>query len=164
MSSLVSTGNCNWVTTADWCVHTADATVASQLDSFVASASAVCIASNCVRKFNIAVTKPNIHMHNLLEVVMSEIEPAMRLIYLYRYRDRDSQDGGDRRSWSPMTSSWSPMTSSTSQRRGSFLYRATSTTAVCHGSESPTSLSGLSRNSSFTGAADSASPLQLSQQ
>jgi len=30
----------NWVTTADWCVHTADTT---QLDSFVASASAVCI-------------------------------------------------------------------------------------------------------------------------
>ena len=29
----------NWVTTADGCVHTADAT---QLDSFVASASAVC--------------------------------------------------------------------------------------------------------------------------
>jgi len=40
MSSLVSTGNLNWVTTADGCVHTADAT---QLDSFVASASAVCI-------------------------------------------------------------------------------------------------------------------------
>jgi len=30
----------NWVTTADGCVHTADAT---QLDSCVASASAVCI-------------------------------------------------------------------------------------------------------------------------
>jgi len=30
----------NWVTTDDWCVHTADAT---QLDSWVASASAVCI-------------------------------------------------------------------------------------------------------------------------
>ena len=30
----------NWVTTADGCVHTADVT---QLDSFVASASAVCI-------------------------------------------------------------------------------------------------------------------------
>jgi len=30
----------NWITTADGCVHTADTT---QLDSFVASASAVCI-------------------------------------------------------------------------------------------------------------------------
>ena len=30
----------NWVTTADGCVHTADAT---RLDSFVLSASAVCI-------------------------------------------------------------------------------------------------------------------------
>jgi len=30
----------NWVTTDDWCIHTADAT---QLDSWVASASAVCI-------------------------------------------------------------------------------------------------------------------------
>jgi len=30
----------NWVTTDDWCVHTADTT---QLDSWVASASAVCI-------------------------------------------------------------------------------------------------------------------------
>jgi len=30
----------NWVTTADGCVHTADAT---RLDSFVSSASAVCI-------------------------------------------------------------------------------------------------------------------------
>jgi len=26
MSSLVSTGNCNWVTTADGCVHTDDTT------------------------------------------------------------------------------------------------------------------------------------------
>jgi len=41
--SVVSTGNCIWVTTADGCVHTADAT---QLDSFVASASAVCIGHN----------------------------------------------------------------------------------------------------------------------
>jgi len=35
----------NWVTTADWCVHTADAT---QLDSCVASA--VCIARNASRQ------------------------------------------------------------------------------------------------------------------
>ena len=40
MSSLVSSGNCKWVTTADGCVHTADST---RLDSFVPSASAVCI-------------------------------------------------------------------------------------------------------------------------
>jgi len=73
---------------------------------------------------------------------------------VYRCRDGDFQDGGDRKSWSLMTSS---------QRRGSFLYRATSTSAVCHGSESPTSLSALSRNSSFTGASDATS-LQLSQQ
>jgi len=33
----------NWVTTADECVHTADAT---QLDNWVASASAVCIGLN----------------------------------------------------------------------------------------------------------------------
>jgi len=33
----------NWVTTADGCLHTADTT---QLDSFVASASAVCIGHN----------------------------------------------------------------------------------------------------------------------
>ena len=32
--SVVSTGNCKWVTTADGCVHTGDTT---QLDSFVAS-------------------------------------------------------------------------------------------------------------------------------
>ena len=44
MSSLVTELSAweivNWVTTADGCVHTADMT---QLDSFVASASAVCI-------------------------------------------------------------------------------------------------------------------------
>jgi len=33
----------NWVTTADGCVHTADAT---RLDSFVSSSSAVCIGLN----------------------------------------------------------------------------------------------------------------------
>jgi len=76
-----------------------------------------------------------------------------------RCREIDIQDGGDRKSWPPMTSS--------AQRRGSFLYRVqtTSTSSVCHGTESPTSLSGLSRNSSFTGFTDSLSPsLQLSQQ
>jgi len=34
-----------WVTTDDWCVHTADAT---QLDSWVASATAVCIGHKCL--------------------------------------------------------------------------------------------------------------------
>ena len=53
MSSLVTNVNSstaqeivNWVTTADGCVHTADAT---QLDSWVASASAVCIELKCVQ-------------------------------------------------------------------------------------------------------------------
>jgi len=57
MSSLVSTGNCKLVTTADGCVHTDDTTQLSptscefvftpptptRQNSFVASASAVCI-------------------------------------------------------------------------------------------------------------------------
>ena len=39
----------NWVTTADGCVHTVDTT---QLDSFVASASAVCIGRKGSRVIN----------------------------------------------------------------------------------------------------------------
>jgi len=38
----------NWVTTADGCVHTADAT---RLDSFVSSASAVCIGLKLLRQW-----------------------------------------------------------------------------------------------------------------
>jgi len=90
---------------------------------------------------------------------------------LYRCRggDADVQDGGraaasDRKSWSLMTSS--------QQRRGSFLYRATSALPVPHaGCESPSSVASLSRNSSFTApttgaaaAADSSQSLQLSPQ
>ena len=47
----------NWVTTADGCVHTADTT---QLDSFVASASAVCIGHN-EHNFRIIIIKQPCH-------------------------------------------------------------------------------------------------------
>jgi len=85
-----------------------------------------------------------------------------------RGRCQDVQDGGrvDRKSWSVMTSS-----SQQQQRRGSFLYRGSTSPVVAlasHGGrESPSSLASLSRNSSFTGPSNSvadAQSLQLSPQ
>ena len=68
----------NWVTTADGCVHTADADATKQLNSFVPSASAVCIGHYARRNMCNVAQSPAVH--GTRGCVMSLVDVIDRLL------------------------------------------------------------------------------------